>query len=107
MNTPIESLLFYAKFLTGLLLVLNAALILCIRLNVKWLRRLTGTDTDEDSKRSTVRGSRMLIGLIIAVITVNALAIYGSNRLFSSVYEVTSQFSFTSSDFVQNDTMPN
>jgi hypothetical protein len=89
MENPIDSLLRYTKYLTALILVLNIGLILCIRLNIKTLKKAIEPEAADPIKfGGTVR---TLCILIVGVIAINGLAVFANRQVLKSADEVTRQ----------------
>ena len=86
MNNSLENLLFFTKVLTGLIIFLNVALILSIRLNLKFMRKLKAFGQPGEAT-----GSSTLAVLICSVMAVNALAIYGNHKMLAALAEMTAE----------------
>ncbi len=81
METSYDSLQFYVKALTGLLLLLNFALLVSIRYGLSWAKQLTGHLPESERAPSWQKTSRVLGILIILVIGMNGAAIYVNAQL--------------------------
>lgn len=81
METSVDSLQFYVKFATGLLLLLNVALLVSIRLGMGWAKRLTSGLPDVEREVAWRKASRALGLLIVVVIAMNAAAIFANYHL--------------------------
>jgi hypothetical protein len=96
MTSQFEQLLFFTKFLTGLILVLNIGLIISIRHNLRLIRYTNALEETSGPLASELRpGSpiRALTVLVFLVIAINTMAVYGNVRLLDSVKRVTTEFS--------------
>jgi len=96
--THIESLLYYTKLLTGLILVLNIALVLCIHLNIRCIKTLRGAEAEPKATFPITpveprRAGSILVTLILLVITLNGAVIFANQRLLAAADELTSQVS--------------
>ena len=81
MDTSPDSLHFYVKAVTGLLLLLNLALLLSIRFGMTWAKQLTASLPEEERAPVWQKASRILGFLIITVIAMNGAAIYANYQL--------------------------
>ena len=84
MDTSIDSLQFYVKSVTGLLLLLNLALLMSIRFGMGWAKQLTAHLPEEDRDRAWSKASRTLGFLIIVVIAMNSAAVFANYQLRQS-----------------------
>ena len=84
METSIDSLLFYVKASTGLLLLLNLALLMSIRFGMGWAKKLTATLPEEERAFAWSKASRVLGLLIIVVIAMNGAAVFANFQLRQS-----------------------
>ncbi len=102
MTTPFDSLMFYTKLLTGLVLLLNVLSLVCINLLVRWVRNPrramvtpagTAPLTEQEMKREFRTGARfILFGLLLAVIAVNGLAVFGNYKLRAATDQVVASY---------------
>ncbi len=81
METSSDSLLFYVKASTGLLLLLNLALLMSIRFGMGWAKKLTATLPEAERDFTWKKASRALGLLIIVVIAVNGAAVFANFQL--------------------------
>lgn len=81
MESSFDSLQFYVKALTGLLLLLNFALLVSIRYGLSWAKQLTGHLPEAERAPAWQKTSRLLGILIILVIGMNGAAIYINAQL--------------------------
>jgi hypothetical protein len=81
MDTSLDALQFYVKAVTGLLLLLNLALLMSIRFGMSWAKQLTASLPEEERANSWQKSSRLLGILIIVVIAMNGAAIYANAQL--------------------------
>lgn len=81
MDTSLDALQFYVKAVTGLLLLLNLALLMSIRFGMSWAKQLTASLPEEERANSWQKSSRLLGVLIIVVIAMNGAAIYANAQL--------------------------
>ena len=88
METSFENLQFYVKVVTGLLLLLNLALLISIRIGMGWARQATAHLSDEERPEQWNKASRALSLLILVVITMNGAAIYANYHLRQSAEAV-------------------
>ena len=84
METSIDSLQFYVKAVTGLLLLLNLALLMSIRLGTGWAKQLTAQLPEEKRGAVWQKASRALGLLIIVVIAMNSAAVFANYQLRQS-----------------------
>ena len=81
METSSDSLLFYVKASTGLLLLLNLALLMSIRFGMGWAKKLTATLPEAEREFAWKKASRALGLLIIVVIAMNGAAVFANFQL--------------------------
>ncbi len=84
METSFDSLQFYLKVVTGLLLLLNLALLMSIRFGMGWAKQLTASLPEPERAPVWQKASRALGMLIIVVIAMNAAAIFANYQLRQS-----------------------
>lgn len=81
METSFDALQFYVKALTGLVLLLNFALLISIRFGLNWAKQLNGHLPEGERVPAWKKASRILGLLIILVIGMNGAAIYVNAQL--------------------------
>lgn len=81
METSFDSLQFYVKALTGLVLLLNFALLISIRYGLGWAKQLTGHLPESERAPAWQKTSRVLGILIVLVIGMNGAAMYVNAQL--------------------------
>lgn len=92
MDTSLESLQFYVKAVTGLLLLLNLALLMSIRFGMKWAKQAAATLPEEERGLVWRKSSRVLGLLIIVVIAMNGAAIFANSQLRQSANAVVGDY---------------
>jgi hypothetical protein len=103
MSNQFVQLMFFTKFLTGLILVLNIGLILSIRHNLRMIKFVNSLSADvKGTEERPPAPLRTLTVLVIAVIAINGAAVYGNMRLRSSVDHVTLNYGHLEKDLVQS-----
>lgn len=88
MDTSLDSLQFYVKAVTGLLLLLNLALLMSIRFGMKWAKQIAAALPEEERGPVWRKSSRALGFLIIVVIAMNGAAIFANSQLRQSANAV-------------------
>lgn len=88
METSLDSLQFYVKAVTGLLLLLNLALLMSIRFGMGWAKQLTANLPEEERAPAWKKASRALGILIMVVIGMNGAAIFANYQLRHSAASV-------------------
>lgn len=88
MDTSLDSLQFYVKAVTGLLLLLNLALLMSIRFGMKWAKQIAANLPEEERGPVWRKSSRALGLLIIVVIAMNGAAIFANSQLRQSANAV-------------------
>ena len=88
MDTSLDSLQFYVKAVTGLLLLLNLALLMSIRFGMGWAKAFTASLPEEQRATAWKKASRALGLLIIVVIGMNSAAVFANYRLRQSAEAV-------------------
>ena len=84
METSLDSLQFYVKAVTGLLLLLNLALLMSIRFGMGWAKQLAATLPEDERGSAWAKASRALGVLILVVIAMNSAAVYANYHLRQS-----------------------
>ena len=84
METSFDSLQFYVKVVTGLLLLLNLALLMSIRFGMDWAKQLAARLPEPERFPVWQKASRAFGILIIVVIAMNAAAIFANYQLRQS-----------------------
>lgn len=84
METSLDSLQFYVKAVTGLLLLLNIALLMSIRFGMGWAKQLAARLPEEERVPAWSKASRALGVLIIVVIAMNSAAVFANYQLRQS-----------------------
>lgn len=85
MATSLDSLQFYVKVVTGLLLLLNLALLVSIRFGMGWAKQLTASLPEAAQAPVWQKASRALGVLILVVIGMNGAAIFANYQLRQTV----------------------
>jgi hypothetical protein len=91
MTTPLESMTFFAKLLTAMVLLLNIGLLVAIRMAMKNAKMNANMDRSETGLRNWARARRVLMVLILAVVGMNAGTIYANQKLVKAAREVALQ----------------
>ena len=88
-----DHLHFYVKVVTGLLLLLNMALLLSLRYGLNWAKQLAARLPEPERGPAWKSASRSLAVLIITVIAMNAAAIFANYQLRQSADAVIGEHS--------------
>ena len=91
MTTPLESMAFFTKLLTGMVLLLNIGLLVSIRLALKNAKMNSQMDQSESGSKNWARSKRLLSGLILLVVGMNATAIYSNQKVVRATQEIATQ----------------
>jgi len=84
METPIDTLQFYVRAVTGLLLFLNLALLVAIQSGRNWAKQLLVHLNPVEEAEVSRRSDRALGLLIMVVIAMNAASVYANYQLRKS-----------------------
>lgn len=87
MNHLLDNLLFFTKVLTALVVILNVALILCLRSHVALVKKVSTVASDIASE---FMRKKLLFGLVIAVMLINCAAVYGNQQMLKTVKHLSS-----------------
>lgn len=93
MTTSLESMHFYTKLLTGMVLLLNIGLLLSIRLALKHARISSAEDRSEAGMRRWVSARRQLVVLIVTVVAINAGAVVANYQMVRAAREIAAEMS--------------
>lgn len=104
METSLDSLQFYVKVVTGLLLLLNLALLMSIRFGMGWAKQLAASLPETERLPVWQKASRALGILIIVVIAVNGAAIFANYQLRQSADAVQGESTGSGIVLSQSDT---
>lgn len=85
MEEILDTLRLYTKLLTALVIILNIALILCLRSHIAWVKEMAGTDT---VKGGEFFKSKLLYTLVVAVMLINGAAVVANQRLQKAIKDV-------------------
>ena len=104
METSLDSLQFYVKVVTGLLLLLNLALLMSIRFGMGWAKQLAASLPETERLPVWQKASRALGILIIVVIAVNGASIFANYQLRQSADAVQGESTGSGIVLSQSDT---
>ena len=87
MSPLLDNLLFFTKVLTALVVILNIALILCLRSHVSLVKKISvvANGVAEEFMRK-----KLLMGLVIGVMLINCAAVYGNHQMLKTVKDIAS-----------------
>lgn len=91
MTSPLDSMHFYTRVLTGLLLLLNIGLLVSIRMALKFGRRSSSVDRSEEGVKLWVSARRALAVLILLVVCMNAAAVYANHRMVNATRDIAAE----------------
>ena len=91
MTSPLDSMHLYTKVLTGMVLLLNIGLLVSIRMALKFARRSTAIDKSEQGDRMWVSARRTLAVLILAVVGMNATAVFANYRMVNATRDIAAE----------------
>ena len=89
--TSLDSLHFYTKLLTGMILLLNIGLLVSIRLALRFAKNSAATDTSERGLKVWASAKRALAILIIVVVSINAAAVYANHRMINATRDIAAE----------------
>lgn len=89
--TSLDSMHFYTKLLTGMILLLNIGLLVAIRMALRFAKSSVATDTSEKGAQGWAAAKRTLAILIILVVTVNAAAVYSNHRMVNATRDMAAE----------------
>jgi len=89
--TSLDSMHFYTKLLTGMILLLNIGLLVSIRLALKFAKFSVAGDPSERGSRMWAGAKRTLAILILLVVTVNAAAVYANHRMVNATRDIVAE----------------
>ena len=85
MTLLLQNLLFFTKVLTALVVILNIALILCLRSHVGLVKKISGV---ANGIAAEYMRKKLLMGLVISVMFINVAAVYGNHQMLKTVREI-------------------
>ncbi len=91
MNPSLDSMHFYTKLLTGMVLLLNIGLLVAIRLALKFAKHSSNVDQTENGVRMWATAKRALTVLILLVVSVNAAAVYANHNMLNVTKDIEAQ----------------
>lgn len=91
MTTPLETMSFFTKMLTGMVLLLNIGLLVSIRMALKSAKRNSEIDKSDAGVKTWVKSRRVLSVLILLVVGMNAAAIVSHQRVVAATNEIAAQ----------------
>lgn len=87
MTPLLQNLLFFTKMLTALVVILNIALVLCLRSHVSLVKKISVL---ANGIAAEYMRKKLLMGLVIAVMLINCAAVYGNHQMLKTVREIAS-----------------
>lgn len=91
MTSPLDSMQFYTKLLTGLVLLLNIGLLVSIRMALKFGRRSSEMDQSERGIKLWASARRGIGVLILLVVCMNAAAVYANHRMVIATRDIAAE----------------
>lgn len=91
MTSPLESMHFYTKLFTGMILLLNVGLLISIRLALKYAQHSSTIDQSEYGTKLWSSAKRRLAVLIILVVSMNAAAVYSNHRMVTATRDIAAE----------------
>jgi len=82
MADSLNTLLHYTKLLTALVIILNVALILCLRSHIIWVKKFVGVESEEGKK--FFKG-KVIFGLVILVMAINGMAVVANGQMLKAI----------------------
>ncbi len=89
--TSLESMHFYTKLLTGMILLLNIGLLVSIRIALKYAKHTSVVDQSEKGCQMWASAKRGLAILILVVVSVNAAAVYANHRMINATHDIAAE----------------
>lgn len=89
--TSLETMQFYTKLLTGMVLLLNIGLLVSIRLALKHARISSEVDRSEAGAKRWASAKRALVALILTVVGMNVTAVIANHRMVDATREVAAE----------------
>jgi hypothetical protein len=89
--TTLESMHFYTKLLTGMILLLNIGLLVSIRMALRYARHSSVVDASEAGARMWQSAKRRLVVLIAMVVCMNAAAVYANHRMVTATRDLAAE----------------
>lgn len=86
MNAPLETLVFFTRIFTGLILLLNLAVVYCVRLNIKNVNAMKTLGGE-----GKIIGYKVMTVMVIGVIFINGMAVYGNGKMLKAIADLTTQ----------------
>jgi len=96
MTTSLETMHFYTKVLTGMVLLLNIGLLLSIRMALKHARLSCSSDRSEAGQRRWSSARTQIMVLIISVVAMNAGAVFANHRMVQATRDIAAELPQTS-----------
>jgi uncharacterized membrane protein len=91
MPTSLDSMQFYTKLLTGMILLLNIGLLVSIRMALKYAMHSRAVDPTEAGKKLWNTARRGLAVLIVLVVAMNAAAVYANHRMVTATRDIAAE----------------
>lgn len=91
MTTPLDSMHFYTKLFTGMVLLLNIGLLVAIRMALAYAKHIRAVDVSDEGSRLWVRAKRGLTVLILMVVGMNAAAIFANQRMVTATRDIAAE----------------
>jgi hypothetical protein len=88
MTTPLDSMQFYTRVLTGMLLLLNLGLLMAIRMALKQAKHCRAIDASDEGLKRWNGAKRGLSVLAILVVGMNGAAIFANHRMANATQDL-------------------
>ena len=88
MTTSLDSMTFYTKVFTGMILLLNIGLLVAIRMALKYAKHTSVVDRSEQGLKLWSSAKRGLLVLIMLVVCMNLAAVYANHRMVSATRDI-------------------
>ena len=89
--SSLESMHFYTKLLTGMILLLNIGLLIAIRMALKYAKHVKAVDRSDGGDRLWASARRGLAVLILMVVSMNAAAVYANHRMVTATRDLAAE----------------
>jgi cytochrome b561 len=84
MASPLDTMQFYTKVLTGMVLLLNIGLLVSIRIALKHARLSSASERSEEGAKRWAAARRQIAFLILTVVAMNAGAVIANYNLVNA-----------------------
>ena len=91
MPPSLDSVSYYTKLLTAMVLLLNIGLLVAVRMALKYARHNSSIDRSDHGEKLWASAKRGISALILLVVAMNGVAVYANHRMVTATREIAAE----------------